>query len=182
MQIGGTSYAFSYSGVTTRSFYGCIRNIYDNNRMYDLHNPLKVVNAPLGCTQGCQSECKNEGYCEAEMYSGTTCCTCVPGFTGCDCSERKSNSVILSNWFHLNFKNGRIFSRILTEILYFILCRIPIIVVRSQQFHGVQHIKHSTTIRDPKNPRRAIITRQRTTPYFRSHIQIFLLLSHKSRL
>ncbi|XP_028392611.1 protocadherin-like protein [Dendronephthya gigantea] len=99
LQIGGSSFAFSHPSVTAQSFYGCIRNIYDNNRMYDLHNPLKVVNASLGCKRGCQSECQNEGYCEAEMYNGKSCCTCVPGFTGCDCSQRSPSLWYIENSF-----------------------------------------------------------------------------------
>ena len=32
-------------------FRGCIRKIYDNLEMYDLGYPLKVVDAPVGCSR-----------------------------------------------------------------------------------------------------------------------------------
>ena len=83
--------------VLYKSFRGCIRKIRENLEMYDLGYPLKVVNAPVGCTlmAKCPS-CKNGGYC----YPGfsRSICTCPMGFIGDDCSGSKSR-VNVQFWY-----------------------------------------------------------------------------------
>ena len=76
-------------------FRGCIRKIYDNLEMYDLGYPLKVVDAPVGCTvmAPCPS-CLNGGYCHPGFARSV--CACKMGFTGDDCSGSKLNIFVVS--------------------------------------------------------------------------------------
>lgn len=58
--------------------------------MYDLKNPLKVVNSPEGCTLALTacSSCNNNGYCEPYLDKESVC-VCDVGYSGDDCSACK---------------------------------------------------------------------------------------------
>ena len=49
LQIGGVENAINDLKINFTGFKGCIRNIYDDGKMYDLFNPLKEINTELGC-------------------------------------------------------------------------------------------------------------------------------------
>ena len=81
--------------IVYKYFDGCIRKITENLEMYDLAYPLKVVNAPRGCTMGRSTTmapcptCFNGGHCVPGVSHSV--CTCLSGYAGDDCSERKSS-------------------------------------------------------------------------------------------
>ena len=78
--------------VVYKHFEGCIRNIKENLEIYDLANPLKVVNAPTGCTDMAPCpKCLNGGYCSPGF--SRSICTCPAGFVGEDCSDSKYTSL-----------------------------------------------------------------------------------------
>lgn len=92
MQIGGIEgmpLQYPHSNYTVyKYFHGCIRKITENLEMYDLSYPLKVVNAPAGCTLMASCiKCKNNGYCVPG--AGRSTCACPPGYVGDDCSGSK---------------------------------------------------------------------------------------------
>ena len=78
--------------VVYKHFEGCIRNIKENLEIYDLATPLKVVNAPTGCTDMAPCpKCSNGGYCSPGFPRSI--CTCSAGFVGEDCSDSKYTSL-----------------------------------------------------------------------------------------
>lgn len=92
MQIGGIeNMPLDYPTskyIEYRHFHGCIRKITENLEMYDLAYPLKVVNAPAGCTiMATCPTCLNGGYCFPGFARSV--CSCPAGFVGDDCSGSK---------------------------------------------------------------------------------------------
>lgn len=88
LQIGGVDTDISWLGVPTKGFSGCIRRIIDHETMYDLENPLKVVNAPKGCQPAAACpNCNSHGYCEPGLKSSF--CVCDLGYSGTNCNGRK---------------------------------------------------------------------------------------------
>ena len=74
------------------------------------------------------------------MYSGKTCCTCVPGFTGCDCSERKYS-------FERNTKDW-LNSNVNTYLVQGILnsCLILRLAISSLYIYSIEYIVHGYSI------------------------------------
>jgi hypothetical protein len=74
--------------IVYKYFDGCIRKVMENLEMYDLSYPIKVVNAPRGCTvmAPCPS-CLNGGYCIPGFARSV--CSCPAGYVGDDCSGSK---------------------------------------------------------------------------------------------
>nr|QDE55751.1 cadherin 1 [Nematostella vectensis] len=100
LQIGGVSNPnMDFPDIPYTGFKGCVRNIKDNHNLYDLKNPLKVVNAPEGCqlASACP-ECKNDGYCEPLMARDSIC-VCNPGYSGKHCDGRGKASYYLASSF-----------------------------------------------------------------------------------
>ena len=86
LQIGGVENSgIAYPNLNYTGFNGCIRKITNNNHMYDLRTPLKVVNAPEGCQKstGCPY-CNNQGYCEPYLTKSGVC-VCDVGYSGRNC-------------------------------------------------------------------------------------------------
>ncbi|XP_048576731.1 protocadherin-like protein isoform X1 [Nematostella vectensis] len=101
LQIGGVETDLTFIGITTTGFRGCIRNIIDTEKMYDLRNPIKVVNAPEGCTLAgtCPNNCNDKGYCEPSLMAGKSMCVCDLGYTGRACNDRSEANYYLENSF-----------------------------------------------------------------------------------
>ncbi|XP_028409982.1 protocadherin-like protein isoform X2 [Dendronephthya gigantea] len=102
MQIGGVeSMPLDYPSskfIEYKYFDGCIRKIKENLEMYDLSYPLKVVNAPAGCTIMAECPtCLNGGYC----YPGfaRSVCSCPAGYIGDDCSGNAPRYWYMANSF-----------------------------------------------------------------------------------
>ena len=90
LQIGGVENPeITYPALNYTGFVGCIRKITNNKHMYDLKNPIKVVNSPEGCTKAqiCPF-CSNNGYCEPSLEKDSVC-VCDVGYSGDDCSTSK---------------------------------------------------------------------------------------------
>ena len=78
-----------YPDINFGGFEGCIRDIVDNNQMYDLFNPLYEKNTELGCklaNNPCP-DCNGQGYCEP-LWTNSIC-VCDLGFTGPNCNSSK---------------------------------------------------------------------------------------------
>ena len=90
LQVGGVENEVASPKISYTGFVGCIRDITDNGLMYDLFNPLKEVNAELGCklNNPCPN-CNDQGYCEPLWDKGI--CVCDLGFSGPTCSSSKRN-------------------------------------------------------------------------------------------
>lgn len=96
LQIGGVENAINDLKINFTRFKGCIRNIYDDGKMYDLFNPLKEINTELGCrlNNPCPN-CNGRGYCEP--FWAYAICVCDLGFGGANCDKRTS-----ANWYRAN--------------------------------------------------------------------------------
>lgn len=94
LQIGGVENSIRDMKINFTGFSGCIRNIYNNGRMYDLFNPLKEVNTELGCrlNNPCPN-CNGRGYCEP--FWNYAICVCDLGFGGANCDSSKSYSLVM---------------------------------------------------------------------------------------
>ena len=90
LQIGGVENpGISYPNLNYTGFVGCIRKITNNEHVYDLKIPLKVVNAPEGCQDAFKCpNCNNHGYCEPSMAKASVC-VCDVGYSGTDCLKSK---------------------------------------------------------------------------------------------
>ena len=90
LQIGGVENpGISYPNLNYAGFVGCIRKITNNEHVYDLKTPLKVVNAPEGCQDAFKCpNCNNHGYCEPSMAKASVC-VCDVGYSGTDCLKSK---------------------------------------------------------------------------------------------
>ena len=89
LQIGGTENELKYPSIPYQKFEGCIRNIKDNGKMYDLANPLKIVNAPVGCQLANKCpDCNGKGYCEP-LWNRPSICVCNLGYSGTYCNASK---------------------------------------------------------------------------------------------
>ena len=91
LQIGGVENAINDLKINFTGFKGCIRNIYDDGKMYDLFNPLKEINTELGCrlNNPCPN-CNGRGYCEP--FWAYAICVCDLGFGGANCDKSKFTS------------------------------------------------------------------------------------------
>ena len=93
LQIGGVENTLNDANINFKGFEGCIRDVYDNHKMYDLLNPLLEKNTELGCkldNNACP-DCNDHGYCEP-LWTNSIC-VCDLGYTGpnCNSSKRCSN-------------------------------------------------------------------------------------------
>ena len=89
LQIGGVQNVLNNPKINYGGFRGCIRNIKDNNIMYDLLNPLLERNTELGCkleNNPCPN-CNDNGYCEP-LWTNSIC-VCDLGYTGPNCNSSK---------------------------------------------------------------------------------------------
>lgn len=70
-------------------FKGCIRNIKDNDVMYDLLNFFKERNIELGCKfeNNLCLDCNDYGYCEFLWINSI--CVCDLGYSGFNCNLSK---------------------------------------------------------------------------------------------
>lgn len=97
LQIGGVENKLNDAKISYAGFQGCIRNIKDNNVMYDLLNPPFEKNTELGCkleNNPCP-DCNDQGYCEPLWTSSI--CVCDLGFSGPNCNSRTN-----ANWYKPN--------------------------------------------------------------------------------
>lgn len=89
LQIGGVENTLNDENINFKGFEGCIRDIYDNGKMYDLLNPLLQKNTELGCkldNNPCP-DCNDHGYCEP-LWTNSIC-VCDLGYTGLNCNSSK---------------------------------------------------------------------------------------------
>ena len=89
LQIGGVENALENAKINYAGFKGCIRNIKDNEVMYDLLNPLKERNTELGCNleNNLCPDCNDHGYCEP-LWTNSIC-VCDLGYNGPNCNSSK---------------------------------------------------------------------------------------------
>lgn len=95
LQIGGVENALENAKINYAGFKGCIRNIKDNDLMYDLLNPLKERNTELGCKleNNLCPDCNDHGYCEP-LWTNSIC-VCDLGYSGPNCNSSKIGCVRL---------------------------------------------------------------------------------------
>lgn len=89
LQIGGVENKLNDAKISYAGFQGCIRNIKDNNVMYDLLNPPFQKNTELGCkleNNPCP-DCNDHGYCEP-LWTNSIC-VCDLGYSGPNCNSSK---------------------------------------------------------------------------------------------
>lgn len=104
LQIGGmSSKPPSYIGMITGNFDGCVRNVKENENMYD----LKAVSNSKGSQEGCpaidkhcdqSSRCSQDAKCVPSRKDFS--CVCPPGYEGKFCHGKehvhKHNMISLS--------------------------------------------------------------------------------------
>lgn len=90
LQIGGVENPqIKYPELNYTGFTGCIRKVSNNKHMYDLKEPLKIVNSAEGCTKARRCpNCNNNGYCEPYLKKASVC-VCDVGFSGASCLTSK---------------------------------------------------------------------------------------------
>ena len=75
-------------------FKGCIRNIIDNGKMYDLRFPILSYKTEIGCSIFVNMFCPPcfNGVCDMstlDIVSKSYTCQCRHGWTGVYCDQRK---------------------------------------------------------------------------------------------
>ena len=102
LQVGGVrNYTLGYPNraLDNRAhrlmpFKGCIRNIIDNGKMYDLRFPLLSFKTEIGCSHFAEMFCPPcfNGVCDMStlnMVLKSYACQCHHGWTGVYCDQRK---------------------------------------------------------------------------------------------
>ena len=112
LQVGGVrDYTLGYPNrdINDRThrfmpFKGCIRNIIDNGRMYDLRFPLLNYNTEMGCSLFTNMFCPAcyNGICDMSVLNMMTksyACQCHHGWMGRNCDQRELFSTTVHQFF-----------------------------------------------------------------------------------
>lgn len=92
LQVGSALHP--HNSYSFAKFEGNIRNIIENDNIYDLQNPTKEYNTEAGCDykEICKEKnpetCSKRGHCYDKSTMRCQGCICPFGYTGSTCSEK----------------------------------------------------------------------------------------------